>query len=152
MRTYSLNRRARFDYDILETYEAGIVLSGHEVKSVKTGHMNLAGSFVIIRASQAYLINAIIPPYQAANTPAGYVPTRSRKLLLHASEISSLIGKHKEQGLTLVPIRVYTTHGRLKLEFGIGRGKRKYDKRETIRRREAQRSIARALRIRSRPQ
>jgi SsrA-binding protein len=101
---------------------------------------------VVIKDEQAWLLNAFIPPYQPKNAPVDYQPTRSRKLLLHKKEIKSLIGQGKQKGLTLVPIRVYTKRGRLKLAFGLGRGKRKADKREIIKKREAKRRIDRALR------
>lgn len=147
MGTVAINKRAKFDYDILETFEAGLVLAGHEVKSIKTGHINLQGSFVVIKDNEAYLLNAFIPPYQPKNTPENYDPNRSRKLLLHKKEIKYLIGKTKIKGLTLVPLKVYTIgkRGRIKLEFGVGRGKRKVDKRELIKKREAKRKIERAM-------
>lgn len=140
------NPRAKFDYHILETFEAGIVLFGQEVKSVKKRQMSLKGAYVTIRNKEAQLINALISPYQPKNTPTDYEPLRTRKLLLHKKEIRSLIGKIKQKGLTLVPLRIYTKHNRIKLEFGLGQGKRKIDKREKIKKREAQRKIERALR------
>lgn len=142
------NRRARYDYEILEVCEAGLVLHGYEVKAIKTGHISLKGSYVVIRDNEAYLINAFVPPYQPANTPQSYSPERSRKLLLKKAEIESLIGKSKQKGLTLVPLKVYTKKSRIKLEFGIGRGRRKIDKREVIKKREAKREIERKLRER----
>ncbi len=135
------NRKARYDYQILESYEAGLALRGHEVKAIKTGHVSLKGSYVVIKNNEAYLINAFIPPYQPANTPEGYNPERSRKLLLKQSEIKALIGKSKQKGLTLIPLKLYTKRGKVKLEFGIGKGKRKQDKREEIKKREAEREI-----------
>jgi len=146
MQPLSTNRRAAFDYDILETYEAGIELLGFEVKSVRAGRMNLVGSFAVIRNGQARLANADIPPYQAKNTPAGYDPTRSRQLLLKKAEIRELIGKTAPKGLTLVPLRVYTKGPRIKIAIGLARRKKRYDKRERIREREDERKIARALR------
>jgi SsrA-binding protein len=148
MPTLATNPRAKFDYNILETHEAGLVLTGQEVKSIKSGRMSLKGSYVTIKNEEAWLINAQIPPYQPKNTPADYELTRSRKLLLHKKEIKSLIGKIKQKGLTLVPLRVYTKHNRIKLEFGVGQGKKKVDKREVIKKREVQRRIDRALRQR----
>lgn len=142
------NRRARYDYEILETYEAGLVLFGHEVKAIKTGHVSLSGSYVVIKDNEAYLINASVPPYQPANTPENYDPERSRKLLLKKIEIKSLIGKSKAKGLTLIPLKLYTKLGRIKLEFALGRGKARIDKREAIKKREAQRDIERKLRER----
>lgn len=146
MVTLAYNRRATFDYEILETFEAGMVLRGYEVKAIKTGHLSLAGSYVTIKNEEVYLINAYIPPYQPKNTPADYEPARTRKLLLHKSEITSLIGKTKQKGLTLVPLKAYTKKGKIKLEFALARGKRKFDKREKIIEREAKRKIDRAIR------
>ncbi len=123
-----------------------MVLAGFEVKGIKNGRMTLKGSYVVIKNEEVFLINAQIMPYQPKNTPKDYQPSRTRKLLLNKSEIKRLIGKTKEKGLTLVPIRVYTKHRKLKLEFGLGLGKRKTDKREVIKKREAQRKIRRALR------
>ena len=135
------NKRARYDYQILESYEAGLALRGYEVKAIKTGHVSLKGSYVVIKNNEAYLINAFIPPYQPANTPKEYNPKRSRKLLLKQSEIKALIGKSKQKGLTLIPLKLYTKRGKVKLEFGTGKGKRKQDKREEIKKREAEREI-----------
>lgn len=145
MPTLAINPRAKYDYEILETYEAGLVLSGQEVKSIKKGSMSLRGAYVIIKNEEAWLINAQVSPYQPQNTPVDYNPTRSRKLLLHKNEIKELIGKTKQKGLTLTPLRAYTKRNRIKLEFGLGRGKRKSDKREKIKKRETQRKIRRAL-------
>lgn len=139
------NKKAHFDYQILETYEAGIELLGHEVKSVKTGHINLAGSFAVIRGGEAYLLNATIPPYQAKNAPADYDPLRTRKLLLHKSEIKELIGKSAQKGLTIVPLKVYTKRSRIKILLGLAKHKKKADKRETIKKREAEREVRRTL-------
>ena len=146
MPTLAYNRRATFDYEILESFEAGMVLFGYEVKAIKTGHLSLAGSYVTVRNGEVYLINAYIPPYQPKNTPADYEPTRTRKLLLRKSEIASLIGKTKQRGLTLVPLKAYTKKGKIKLEFALARGKRKFDKREKIIERETKRKIDRAIR------
>ena len=140
------NKRAYYDYEILESYEAGLVLRGYEVKAIKTGHVSLRGSYVVIKDNEAYLINTFIPPYQPANTPDKYNPERSRKLLLKKSEIKSLIGKSKQKGLTLIPLKIYTKRGKIKLEFGIGKGKREIDKREKIKKREAEREIKRKIR------
>ncbi len=145
MKILAQNRRARFDYDILETFEAGIVLSGQEVKSVKQGHISLKSAYITTKEGEAYLINAHISPYKMAGELPKYSPKRTRKLLLHKKEINSLIGK-KSQGLTIIPLRVYTKHGRVKVEIALGRGKKKYDKREAIKKREAERKIRRAIR------
>lgn len=130
------NRKARFDYEILGTYEAGIELKGFEVKAIKTGRVNLTGSYVLIRNEQAWLINCDIPPYQPANTPADYDSMRTRRLLLNKSEINELIGKIHAGGLTIVPLKLYNKDGKVKLEIGLGRGKKQADKREAIKQRE----------------
>jgi SsrA-binding protein len=148
MGTLAFNKRAGFDYELLDRYEAGLVLSGQEVKSVKTGHISLKGSFVTLKGSELYLTNALIPPYPFAGPRPDYDPTRPRKLLARKSEIRSLIGKVRVQGLTLVPLRVYTKRKLLKLEFAVGKGKKAFDKRQSIAKREAKRSIGRALRER----
>lgn len=146
MKILAENKKVGYDYKILETHEAGLVLYGHEVKAIKTGRVSLAGSYVVSKDNEFYLINALISPYQPANTPKDYDPQRSRKLLLKKSEISSLIGKSKAKGLTLVPLRIYTRKSRIKLEFGLGKGKRKADKREVIKKRDMEREIGRKLR------
>ena len=130
------NKKAYFDYEILETYEAGIVLIGQEVKAIKTGHVSLKGSYVVIKNQEMFLIGANIPPYQPKNAPSDYSPERSRKLLLKKSEIKSLIGKSKQKGLTLMPLKMYTKRGKIKLLFGLAKGKKEYDKREKIKKRE----------------
>ncbi|MBI2122049.1 MAG: SsrA-binding protein SmpB [Candidatus Sungbacteria bacterium] len=145
MAEITTNRKAHFDYEILQTLEAGIELYGFEVKSVKTGHMHLTGSFAIIRNNEAQLLNATISPFQPKNTPTDYNPIRTRRLLLKKSEIKELIGKSSAQGLTIVPLRVYTKRGLVKILLGLGRHKKKADKRETIKKREAERDIKRAL-------
>lgn len=145
MQYIAVNRTASFDYDILETYEAGIELFGFEVKSVKTGHINLTGSFVVIRNQQAVLLNATIPPYQPKNAPIHYEPARNRRLLLRKSEIKELIGKTAQKGLTIVPLKVYNKRGKIKILIGLSRHKNQKDKRETIKKRETQREIRREL-------
>jgi len=139
------NKKAYFDYEILETYEAGIELKGYEVKSIKTGHINLAGSYVVIKDNQAWLLNADVPPYQPANMPSDYDSKRSRRLLLKREEIAELVGKVHEKGLTIIPLKVYNKHSRVKIEIGLGKGKKKADKREAIKKRETQREIDRTL-------
>jgi len=147
MPTLAINKRASFDYNIGEKYEAGLVLFGHEVKAAKTGHVSLKGSYVTLKTlkknewPQPYLINAHIPLYKHAGTIGDYDPTRPRQLLLNKKEIKRLIGKKQEQGLTLVPLKIYTKHSFVKLEFGLGKGKKKYDKRETLKKREVERKI-----------
>lgn len=150
MPTLATNKRARFDYTLLDTYEAGIVLLGHEVKSVKTGHISLKGSFVNVRGSEIYLTNALIPLYTHAGQMPEYDPSRTRKLLLNKSEIKSLIGKKKAEGLTLVPLRVYTKKRHIKVEFAVAKGKKKHDKRASMAKRDSDRTVARALRAKMR--
>lgn len=144
MSVFAEHSRARFDYEILETYEAGVVLKGFEVKAVKSGRCNLGGAFVVPRGNELWLVNADIPPYQPMNTPAGYDFKRSRRLLLHKKEIARLIGK-KNEGLTILPLKLYTKGRILKLEIGLGRRRKKTDKRDVIRKREVEREIERTL-------
>jgi len=139
------NKKAYFNYQILEKFEAGISLIGQEVKSIKTRGVNLAGSYVIVKDEEVFWVGAKISPYQPKNLPPDYNPERSRKLLLKKAEIKELIGKSKQKGLTLIPLRIYTKDGKIKLEFGIARGKKKFDKRELIRKREVEREIERVL-------
>lgn len=145
MKILIVNKRAKYDYEILETFEAGLVLAGYEVKAIKTGKASLKGAYVVLRDHEAYLINAHISTYQPANTPQNYDPERPRKLLLTSVELKSLIGKTKQKGLTLTPIRMYTKKGRIKLEFAIAKGKKKFDKREDIKKREDERKMERAI-------
>ncbi len=145
MTTLAVNKRANLDYDISERFEAGLVLRGYEVKAVKTGHISLKGSFITVKQNELYLTNANIPLYKHAGAIANYDPTAPRKLLLHKREIAYLIGKSRTEGLTLVPLRVYTKRSLLKLEFGVGKGRKKIDKREIIQKRESERRIQRAL-------
>jgi SsrA-binding protein len=153
MATYAVNKRAHYDYEISDKYEAGISLLGYEVKSIRNKHVSLKGAFVTIKAgkgndSEIYLTNAHIPKYEKATTIDAYDPDRPRKLLLHSKEIAKLIGKKQEQGLTLVPLRIYSAHNLIKLEFGIGRGKKKYDKREDIKKRDTDLEMRRAMKER----
>mgnify|MGYP001576755752 CR=1 FL=1 len=148
MKILSENKKAYFNYNILEKFEAGISLIGQEVKSIKTRGVNLAGSYVVIKNEEAFWIGAIISPYQPKNAPSNYDAERSRKLLLKKAEIKYLIGKVKERGLTLIPLKVYTKKGKIKLEFGIVKGKKKFDKRESIKKREVEREIRRELKSR----
>jgi SsrA-binding protein len=137
------NRRARHDYDIQERFEAGIRLTGSEVKSLRGGRASLAEAFARIHDGEAWLEGMHIPPYEQGQVK-GYDPVRPRKLLLHRREIERLIGKTKEQGLALVPMRVYFTHGLAKVEIGLGKGRREYEKRQSIAKRESQREIEQA--------
>jgi SsrA-binding protein len=141
------NRRARFDYEITESVEAGLVLTGSEVKSLRGGRASLNESYARVRGSEVWLENMHIPPYEQGQKQ-GYDPRRDRKLLMHRREIERLIGKSAEKGLTLVPMRVYFTHGLAKVELGLGKGKRAYEKRASIAERESRREIQQATRRR----
>ncbi len=145
MATFSANRKATFDYEILETYDAGLRLFGHEVKSIIHKAPNLAGAFVIIRGEEAYLINFLIPPYQANNLPKSYEEGRAIKLLLKKAELQHLLGVAQTKGLTLIPLKLYNKGRSVKLEFGVARHKKLHDKRAAISKREAQRDIERTL-------
>lgn len=142
------NKKAYFNYEILEDYEAGIELLGREVKAIKTGQGSLDGSFVSVRGGEVFLLGAFIPPYQPGNQANGYDPHRARRLLLTKKEINELAGKEKEKGLTLVPISMYNKTNHIKLKLGIGRGKKKFDKRATIKKRDVEREIGRTLKNR----
>jgi len=140
-----INRRASHDYQLLEKLEVGIVLSGGEVKSVKNGHLKLEEAFVRITDGEAWLVNAHIHPYSFADN-RDYDPRRSRKLLLHKSELLKISQQTKEKNLTLVPISCYNSGNKIKLEIALGRGKKKYEKRETIKRKDIDREIEAQLR------
>jgi SsrA-binding protein len=141
------NKKALHDYFILEKIEAGICLLGTEVKAIREGRLNLKDSYATVRSGETYLLNCHISPYSHGNRE-NHDPTRSRKLLLHLREIRKLIGKTQEKGLTLVPLRVYLKRGRVKVELGIARGKKLIDKRETERRKEADREARAAMKNR----
>jgi len=146
MKILASNKKATFDYAIKKTLEAGIVLTGQEVKSVKQGQASLKGAYVVCNASgEMELINAYIPPYQPANAPPHYQPDRSRKLLLHNKEISSFRDKAKQEGLTLVPLRLYNKKGIIKIEIALAQGRKKFDKREKLKKREIDKKIRIAL-------
>src|SRR3989344_2818517 len=138
MASYAENRKARFNYEILGKYEAGIEFLGVEVKSVRGGQMSLEGAFVIVRGGEAYLINSNIPPYQL----------RNRKLLLTKKELSELAGSEKNKSLTIVPISVYNKSRKIKVEIALVKGKKKFDKRETLKKRETDREIRREIKER----
>lgn len=131
---------------MLETFEAGLVLKGYEAKAIKNGKASIRGAYVKILNGEAWLLGATVSPYQPGNVPPNYDQQRNRKLLLKRSELKYLIGKSQEKGLTLVPLKLYNKNGLIKLEFGIGRGKKKHDKRAKIVERETKRKLARALR------
>ncbi|MEK7209010.1 MAG: SsrA-binding protein SmpB [Patescibacteria group bacterium] len=145
MPTFAHNRQAGFRYEIMEKFEAGIELLGFEVKAIKTDRINLAGAHIIVRGNEVYLINADIAPYQPKNTPADYDSRRSRRLLLTKKEIAELLIVEQQKRLTIIPISVYSDKGKIKVQIAIARGKKKYDKRETIKKRETEREVRRTL-------
>lgn len=147
LRMLAQNRRARHDYEILEEIEAGVVLVGSEVKSLRGGRCSLAEAHVRTRAGELWLIGAHIPEYPQAG-PMNHAPTRERKLLAHRRQIDHLDAASREKGVTLIPLDLYFVGARVKLRFGLARGKKLHDKRETAKRREAQREIDRALKSR----
>lgn len=147
--TIAENRDARRRYQILETLEAGLALTGHEVKSARLGTVSLKGAFVVFRGERPTLVNAHIGSFQPKNAPKDYDPRRSRPLLLQRREIERLVGKRGGEALTLVPLRLYTRGRRVKVEIGLARSKTKADQREAIKSREATRDIRRALRGKS---
>jgi SsrA-binding protein len=144
-KTIALNRRARHEYSIEDSMEAGIVLSGTEIKSIRAGKINLADAFARIERGEAWLVGAHIAPWEGGNR-ANHEPKRDRKLLLHRGQIDKLLGQTKAKGLTLIPLKIYiTARGKAKLELGLGRGKQLYDKRRDIADRETRREIEREL-------
>ena len=144
-RTVATNRRARHEYEILETVEAGLVLRGTEVKSLRAGHVNFKDSYATMRNGEAWLVGCHVSPY-SHGTDANHEPERDRKLLLHRRELARLTGKIAERGFTLVPLRLYFKHGRAKIELGLARGKKLHDKRSALREREVRREMDRAAR------
>jgi SsrA-binding protein len=138
------NRKARHDYHIDDVLEAGIVLTGSEIKSVRAGQVNLRESYAVVRGDEIWLLNTHIAPYKQASY-ANHEPRRDRKLLLHRREINRLIGKLQEKGLTLVPLKMYLKNSRAKVELGLARGKNLYDKRQTLRARDDRRQIEHAM-------
>jgi SsrA-binding protein len=146
MPTLATNKKAYLDFEILETYEAGLVLKGYETKAVKGGQIKLKGSHITIKYTpkgkpELYLVNVHIPLYKYAGNVPEYDPERPRKLLLKNKEVLHLVGKRQEKGLTLAPLKVYTKRSLIKLEFALARGRKKYDKREVIKKREQDRKI-----------
>jgi SsrA-binding protein len=142
------NRQARYLYEILETYEAGIALVGTEVKSVRAGKVNLRDGFALIRGGEVWLLNVQISVYESSSQTFNHEPRRTRKLLMHRDEIRKLTGKTQEQGLTLVPLKMYFKRGLVKVDIALVRGKKLHDKREDIRKREDQRNMQRAMKNR----
>jgi SsrA-binding protein len=139
------NKKAYFDYQILEKIEAGVSLNGQEVKSIKKAQISLKGAYVVSKNKELFLIGAYVPAYQPKNA-LDYNPERTRKILLKKKEINSLIEKSKEKGLTLIPLQVYTRNGLIKIEIGVGRGKKKFDKRQAIKKRDIDARIKSSLR------
>jgi SsrA-binding protein len=140
-----VNRKARHDYDIIETYEAGIELKGSEVKSIRMGSANLKDAYAEIDGGEVYVNNFHISPYKFASAHTNHDPYRKKKLLLHKSQIRRLIGKTKEKGLTLIPLKVYSQHGKIKLELALAKGKKLYDKRKDIKERDIKREQEKAM-------
>ena len=144
--TMATNRRVRFDYHLLEDFEAGLVLKGSEIKSIRDGKVDISNAYVRVTNGEAWLVNAYIAPYQAAGVWSQHEPMRERKLLLHRREIEFLRGRIEQERLTVVVQRVYISHGVAKAAISLARGKRHEDRRETIRKRDQERDMARALR------
>jgi SsrA-binding protein len=140
----TVNRKARHEFAIIQTFEAGIVLQGTEVKALRAGKANLVDSYATVRANEVWLISAHISEYTQGNIN-NHIPTRDRKLLMNRSEIRKLIGKVKEKGLTLVPLRLYFKGGKVKVELALAKGKKEYDKRETIAKKDFQRDQERRI-------
>ncbi len=147
VKVVATNRRAAHDYQIEDRYEAGLALLGSEIKSIRAGRANLRDGYVTPRDGELWLVNVHIAPYEPA-ARQGHEPRRPRKLLLHRREINRLIGRVQERGYTIIPLRLYLKRGRAKVEIGLVRGKRQYDKRAAIARRESQRDVERALKER----
>ncbi|MCA9357352.1 SsrA-binding protein SmpB [Candidatus Nomurabacteria bacterium] len=145
MTTYIQNRKARFDFDILETFEAGLVLHGYEVKGIRAKKGKLEGAYVIVRGGEAYLVGAHITAFQPVNTPKSYDSERPRKLLLSKKEIARLENQTETAGLTAMAVRLYNNKQKIKLEVAVARGKKKHDKRESIKARDVKREINRTL-------
>jgi SsrA-binding protein len=148
-KTVAVNRRARHEYAVEETLEAGIALTGTEIKSIRAGRVNLAEAYARIERGEAWLIGAHIAPYEQGNRN-NHEPTRTRKLLLHRDQISELIGRTQAKGFTLVPLKLYIRNGMAKLEIGIAKGKKEHDKRRTIAERDARRELERSTKERVR--
>lgn len=143
------NRKAFHDYFIEETFEAGIMLTGTEVKSLRAGKANLKDSYARIKNEEVFLLNTHISPYTQADGFKQHEPERTRKLLLHKKEIMKLVGKTREKGYTLVPTKIYFKNGKAKVEIGLAKGKTSYDKRDSIKARDVKREIAQSMRLRS---
>lgn len=145
MSAYVSHKKAAFDFEILDTFEAGIELLGTEVKSIRSGHGKLEGAHVLIRGGEAFLVGAHIPPFQEPNAPKGYDSERPRKLLLSKKELAELYSQSEQRGLTIVPIKLYNKNQKVKVEVALVRGKKKHDKRETIKARDTKRDLERTM-------
>ncbi|MDR7922102.1 MULTISPECIES: SsrA-binding protein SmpB [unclassified Thermosynechococcus] len=148
VKVLSENRQARFQYEILETYECGLVLLGTEVKSIRAGKVNLRDGFARIRNGEVWLMNVHISPHESTNQSYNHDPLRDRKLLLHKQEIRKLVGKVEQKGLTLVPLKLYLKNGRVKVSLGLARGKKLHDKRQDLKQRQDKREMERAMKQR----
>lgn len=148
MSVIASNDRARYDYELLDSVEAGLVLTGQEVKSAKMGHMKLKGAHVAFTKGEAWLMGSFIAKYPKAGPLPDYDPERSRKLLLRKRELDRMRGKREEEGLTVVPIRAYSKGGRIKIEVAVARGKKQYEKRETIKKRDLDREARSRMKVR----
>lgn len=144
VKVIATNKKAYFDYEITDTYEAGVVLTGPEVKSIKNGHISIKESYAVVKDSEIWLLNAHVSPYQYSTQ--NEEPTRSRKLLLKKSEVNSLLGKIQQKGLTLVTTKVYLKNGLVKIEIGLGKGKKKHEKKQKIKERDIERDMNRDIR------
>lgn len=145
-RTVATNRRARREYEILETYECGVVLQGSEVKSLREGHAQIADAYARVDDGELWLFQAHIPPWKTGVGFSAHDPDRRRKLLVHRGQIDELLGRTRTQPLTLIPLRVYFNDGRVKVELAVAKGKKLYDKRQDLAKRDAERDMARAIR------
>lgn len=145
MKALVKNQKVFFNYEIQDKYNAGVELFGYEVKSIRAGHGNMEGAYIVVRGGEVFLIGLDLPPFQQKNTPESYEPKRNRRLLLNKKEIKILADAESEAGLTIVPISLYSNGRRIKLELGIAKGKKKFDKRQTIKKRESNKEIERTL-------
>jgi len=145
MQNLAFNKKAGFNYEILEKFEAGVELYGFEVKAIRNGRSTLDGAYAIVRGGEVFLVGATIPPYQPNNTPKDYEPARGRRLLLTRKEIERLAEQGDKKGLTIIPLSIYNKGRKIKVSLGVGVGKKKHDKRELIKKRESEREIMRTL-------
>ncbi len=145
MNELASNRKALHDFEILNRFEAGLELTGHEAKAIRIGKLNLRGAFIDLRGGEAYLLNAELPPYQEKNAPQDYEPKRARRLLLSKSELEELAQVTETKGLTIVPLAVYNKGRFLKVDVAVARGKRQFDKRESIKKRDTEKELRRSL-------